>query len=90
MIKVYTLASPCLISDDAGFQSITNYVGVGDLVPLFDPIAYFKAFFNIGQNPVVWVGSYSSLLFHAFSHEHYSRIVDSLGALFIEMYAEPS
>ncbi len=90
MIHVITLGTPLMLSESAGFGSVTNYISRRDGVSLADPVGYIKAWVLDDMN-VAWVGSSEGIPFveHYLETDAYRGVVKRLGAEFVETYSYP-
>lgn len=88
MIKVFSIGSSTMISNNLGFAQVINYVSVRDGVCLADPIGYFKGIIDKKSN-VCFIGSFLGipLIDHSIATDTYTEIVTNLGRQFLEMYA---
>jgi len=87
MIKVITIGSATLHSED-GFHNVTHYVSRRDGVSFFsDPVGYFYGIFSVDSN-VVFVGDFFGFpgIDHSFGGDTYRTVLEELGKVFVETY----
>lgn len=85
IIKVITIGSPTTIL--SGFGSVTNYSSRLDLIPMFDPIKYFRSIFQETQNIIfMGAGGGGFLSEHLMTGTTYRSLMEELGQEFVSLY----